>query len=68
MVRAAIGIAVTVWLLARCASNMPAPMTTNPMISEAQQCNARRGLVAAEPRNLRHAGNGSRGAREIART
>jgi hypothetical protein len=37
-VREAIGIGVAVWLLAGCASNMPAPTTTNPMFSEAQQC------------------------------
>ena len=38
MVREAIGIAVIVWLLAGCASTMPAPAPTNPMFSEAQQC------------------------------
>jgi hypothetical protein len=38
MVREAIGIAVAVWFLAGCASNMPAPTTTNPTLSEAQQC------------------------------
>jgi hypothetical protein len=38
MVREAIGIAVIVWLLAGCASTMPAPTPTNPMFSEAQQC------------------------------
>jgi hypothetical protein len=37
MVREAIGIAAAVWFLAGCASNMSAP-TTNPMLSEAQQC------------------------------
>jgi hypothetical protein len=38
MMREAIGIAVTAWLLAGCGSNMPAPTTTSPMVSEAQQC------------------------------
>jgi hypothetical protein len=38
MVREAIGIAATVWLLAACGSNMPAPTTTNPTLSDAQQC------------------------------
>jgi len=38
MVREAIGIAVIVWLLAGCASTMPAPATTNLMVSDAQQC------------------------------
>jgi len=39
MVQAAIGIAVTIWLLAGCGSSMPAPTTTtDPMVSETQQC------------------------------
>lgn len=38
MMREAVGIGVAVWLLAGCASNMSAPTTTNPMVSDAQQC------------------------------
>ena len=38
MVRAGIGVAVTVWFLTGCASTMPASAPTNPMLSEAQQC------------------------------
>ena len=38
MVRVAVGIGFAVWLLAGCASNMSAPTTTNPMVSDAQQC------------------------------
>jgi hypothetical protein len=38
MVREGIGIAVTLWLLAGCGSTMPAPTTTSPMFSEAEQC------------------------------
>jgi hypothetical protein len=38
MAREAIGIAVTVWLLAGCGSNEPAPTTTGPTFSEAHQC------------------------------
>ncbi len=38
MVRQAIGIAVMVWALAGCASTMAPPPTTDPMLSQAQQC------------------------------
>lgn len=38
MTREAIGIAVAVWLLAGCGSTVPAPTSTYPMLSEAQEC------------------------------
>ena len=38
MVREAIGVAAAVWLLAGCASNMPASNSINRIFSHAQQC------------------------------
>ena len=38
MARKAIAIAVTGWVLAGCASTVLPPTTTNPTLSQAQQC------------------------------
>ncbi len=38
MVREAMGIAVTVWVLGGCALTVPPPTTTEPVLSRAQEC------------------------------
>jgi len=38
MVRLAVGIAVAACILTGCASTMSSPPTTDPMLSQAQQC------------------------------